>query len=93
MFSPDTQVSIESGYLILTMMPSLYCEEKCPHCYLSKEQRADKTVMSVEKIQIICNKIDRYYSEKKYFTNMLSYIGMEVNQPQWEWNTFQMQLR
>lgn len=67
MFSPDTQVSIESGYLILTMMPSLYCEEKCPHCYLSKEQRADKTIMSIENIKLICNKIDKYYSEKNLY--------------------------
>lgn len=65
MFSPDTQVSIESGYLILTMMPSLYCEEKCPHCYLSKEQRSDKTIMSISNIELICKKIDTYYVNNK----------------------------
>ncbi|MCM0148999.1 SPASM domain-containing protein [Photobacterium galatheae] len=65
MFSPDSQVSIESGYFILTMMPSLFCAEKCPHCYLSKEQRADKTIMSLENINLICKKIDNYYKSKK----------------------------
>ena len=65
MFCPETQVSIESGYLILTMMPSLYCEEKCPHCYLSKEQRADKTVMSLDKIKTICLKVDDFYLKSK----------------------------
>ncbi|MCY9860930.1 hypothetical protein OTK49_00045 [Vibrio coralliirubri] len=62
MFSPESQVSIESGYLILTMMPSLFCAEKCPHCYLSKEQRNDKTVMSLVNIELVCNKIIDYYN-------------------------------
>lgn len=62
MFSPESQVSIESGYLILTMMPSLYCAEKCPHCYLSKAQRNDKTVMSLENIEMVCRKVVDYYN-------------------------------
>jgi len=55
---------IESGHLILTMMPSLYCKLDCPHCYLSKEQRRDKTILSAEDIQSICNKVHHYYSSK-----------------------------
>lgn len=65
MFCAETQVSVESGYLILTMMPSLFCEAKCPHCYLSKEQRADRTRLSLDNIKKICEKINHYYNEKK----------------------------
>lgn len=55
---------IESGHLILTMMPSLYCKLDCPHCYLSKEQRKDKTILSAEDIKLICSKINHYYTTK-----------------------------
>jgi radical SAM protein with 4Fe4S-binding SPASM domain len=53
---------IESGHLILTMMPSLYCKLDCPHCYLSKEQRRDKTILSVDDVSLICKKIYDYYA-------------------------------
>ncbi len=53
--------SIESGYFVFTLMPSLYCELNCPHCYLSKEQRADKETLSIEKLRLACEKVRDYY--------------------------------
>ncbi len=64
-FNQQVQTSIEDGYLILTMMPSLFCELKCPHCYLSKEQRADPTRMQVKDVSDICDKIVAYYDQKE----------------------------
>lgn len=60
----EIQTSIESGYFIMTMMPSLYCDLRCPHCYLSLEQRRDETRLSVEKIKMACEKVDQYYEEE-----------------------------
>lgn len=57
--------TIENGYFIFTMMPSLHCNLRCPHCYLSLEQRQDTTILSLENIALACNKIDSYYSRKK----------------------------
>ena len=53
--------SIESGYFVFTLMPSLYCELNCPHCYLSKEQRRDKQTLSVDSLRLTCEKVDAYY--------------------------------
>lgn len=53
--------SIESGYFIFTLMPSLFCKLRCPHCYLSLEQRQDRTVMAVADLALICRKIHDYY--------------------------------
>lgn len=56
--------SIESGYFVFTLMPSLYCELNCPHCYLSKEQRRDTTILSVEHLKLACEKVDAYYAKR-----------------------------
>ncbi|MFC4236186.1 SPASM domain-containing protein [Thalassospira xianhensis] len=63
--SPDEQVSIETGYFVFTLMPSLYCKLRCPHCYLSLEQRKDATILSVDKVSEACAKIDAYYQKKR----------------------------
>jgi sulfatase maturation enzyme AslB (radical SAM superfamily) len=55
--------SIENGYFIFTMMPSLHCNLKCPHCYLSEEQRADTTILSSESVKIACEKVNDYYNK------------------------------
>lgn len=58
-------VSIEQGYFIFTLMPSLFCKLRCPHCYLSLEQRKDKTVMTVENLRMTCEKVDKYYRDQQ----------------------------
>ncbi len=55
---------IETGRLILTMMPSLYCKLDCPHCYLTKEQRKSKACLTLEQIKITVEKIKDYYHDK-----------------------------
>lgn len=57
-------ISIESGYFIFTLMPSLRCSLNCPHCYLSKEQRRSSEIMLPENIEIACKKINQYYQTK-----------------------------
>lgn len=57
--------SIEQGYFIFTLMPSLFCKLRCPHCYLSLEQRKDKTIMSVEDLTTTCRKVDAYYQQQQ----------------------------
>ena len=57
--------SIEQGYFVFTLMPSLFCKLRCPHCYLSLEQRKDKTIMSVEDLTTTCQKIDAYYDRQQ----------------------------
>ncbi len=59
------QTSIENGYFVLTMMPSLFCDLRCPHCYLSKEQREDETRLSIDAIRTMCEKIDSYYTSTR----------------------------
>jgi sulfatase maturation enzyme AslB (radical SAM superfamily) len=65
--------SIETGYFIFTLMPSLFCKLRCPHCYLSLEQRKDRTILSLEDIRLACEKIDAFYAkrgiEKKTIVN------------------------
>jgi len=67
---PDVRVkqqhaaSIEQGHFVLTMMPSLYCDLDCPHCYLSKAERRDPTRLSDEKIAAVLAKIDAYYDRR-----------------------------
>lgn len=60
-----SSISIENGYFVFTLMPSLFCKLRCPHCYLSLEQRKDKTILSIEDIRIACQKVDDYYKERK----------------------------
>jgi len=56
--------SIEQGHFVLTMMPSLFCELDCPHCYLSKAERRDPTRLSDAHIARILKKIDAYYDRR-----------------------------
>lgn len=56
--------SIESGYFIFTLMPSLRCSLNCPHCYLTKEQRRYSPTMSLEDLEIAATKVDDYYSKR-----------------------------
>lgn len=59
------QTSIEDGYMVLTMMPSLFCELRCPHCYLSLEDRKNPYRMAPDDVRATCEKIDNYYSRKQ----------------------------
>lgn len=63
-FDPDKQLSIETGYFVFTMMPSLRCSLNCPHCYLTKEQRRSSDIMTIEQLKAACIKVDDYYSER-----------------------------
>ena len=56
--------SIENGYFVFTMMPSLHCNLRCPHCYLSLEQREDETLLSTANVEKASIKIDNYYQTK-----------------------------
>lgn len=57
----ENAFSIESGYFVFTMMPSLRCSLNCPHCYLSKEQRRSSAILSVEDLGLACAKVADYY--------------------------------
>lgn len=57
--------SVESGYFIFTLMPSLRCSLNCPHCYLSLEQRRNSSIMSLGDLKIACEKVDYYYSQRE----------------------------
>jgi sulfatase maturation enzyme AslB (radical SAM superfamily) len=56
--------SIEQGYFIFTLMPSLFCKLRCPHCYLSLEQRKDRSIMAVDDLGTACEKVDAYYGAR-----------------------------
>jgi sulfatase maturation enzyme AslB (radical SAM superfamily) len=56
--------SIESGRFIFTLWPSLYCPLNCPHCYLSLEQRRNKSMLSLDGIRTACEKIKSYYETR-----------------------------
>jgi sulfatase maturation enzyme AslB (radical SAM superfamily) len=63
--NPEAQpFSIESGYFIFTLMPSLRCSLNCPHCYLSKAQRQSSEIMSLENLEKTSIKVDEYYQSK-----------------------------
>lgn len=55
--------SIEQGHFVLTMMPSLYCDLDCPHCYLSKAERRDPTRLSNTQLDNLMGKIAAYYDK------------------------------
>lgn len=57
--------SIEQGYFILTMMPSLYCELDCPHCYLSREQRKNPATLKTGALRKIITGVDAFYKARK----------------------------
>lgn len=56
--------SIETGYFIFTLMPSLRCSLNCPHCYLSLAQRRTSPIMSLEDLQVACEKVAQYYDKR-----------------------------
>lgn len=70
-FDPLRQFSIETGYFIFTMMPSLRCDLNCPHCYLSLEQRRHSKIMSIEDIKNACIKVDEYYQSKPWMRKVI----------------------
>lgn len=58
------QYSIEDGYFVFTMMPSLRCDLNCPHCYLTLEQRRYSPVMTLEQLETAFEKVALYYSSR-----------------------------
>jgi sulfatase maturation enzyme AslB (radical SAM superfamily) len=72
-------VSIESGYFVFTMMPSLRCKLNCPHCYLSVDERRNSPILSIADLKIACLKIRDYYLSKniKSKTIMCYWYGGE----------------
>lgn len=52
---------IEDGYFVFTLMPSLQCSLKCPHCYLSLEQRRSSDILSLDNLELAAKKIALYY--------------------------------
>lgn len=65
-FDLSTQNSIEQGYFVFTMMPSLRCSLNCPHCYLTTEQRRNSPIMSVDQLEKACLKVADYYDDKTH---------------------------
>lgn len=61
----QTNYSIEQGYFVLTLMPSLYCDLDCPHCYLSTTERRDPTRLSDENLRRVLENIDEFYTEQR----------------------------
>lgn len=58
----NNSFSIETGYFIFTLMPSLRCSLNCPHCYLSLEQRRNSEIMSIDNLSLTCDKVYAYYN-------------------------------
>jgi sulfatase maturation enzyme AslB (radical SAM superfamily) len=56
--------SIEQGHFVLTMMPSLFCELDCPHCYLSKIERRDPTRLMNSSIRKVLKNVDDFYDQR-----------------------------
>lgn len=63
-FKEEKPFSVENGYFVFTLMPSLRCSLNCPHCYLSKEQRKSSPIMTIKDLKIAADKVDQYYQEK-----------------------------
>lgn len=61
----EENFSIETGYFIFTLMPSLRCSLNCPHCYLSLDQRRNSPIMSIKDLKEACEKVDDYYTHRK----------------------------
>jgi len=62
--SQEKPFSIENGYFIFTLMPSLRCSLNCPHCYLSLEQRRKSPIMDLKDLKVAAEKVDAYYLER-----------------------------
>lgn len=60
--------SIESGFFIFTLMPSLRCSLNCPHCYLSLEQRRNSPIMSLDDLERVARNVDAYYQGSRLAT-------------------------
>lgn len=60
--SSEQPYSIENGYFIFTLMPSLRCSLNCPHCYLSLDQRRNSPIMSLKDLETTARKVDDYYA-------------------------------
>lgn len=56
--------TIEQGYFVFTLMPSLRCDLNCPHCYLSLDQRRSSAVMPLVDLQLVCDRISEYYAQR-----------------------------
>lgn len=56
--------TIEEGHFVLTMMPSLFCELDCPHCYLSKIERRDPLRLMNRSIRRVLNYVDEFYDKR-----------------------------
>lgn len=63
-FDHANQLTIETGYFVFTMMPSLRCSLNCPHCYLSLDQRRNSPIMTLEDLEMACKKVRAYYDKK-----------------------------
>ncbi|MCG7870985.1 MAG: radical SAM protein [Candidatus Thiodiazotropha lotti] len=57
--------SIRSGRMILTLMPSLACKLDCPHCYLTKEQRRSKAMLSLSQVEQFVDELTKLWQGKK----------------------------
>jgi sulfatase maturation enzyme AslB (radical SAM superfamily) len=57
--------SIETGRLVLTLMPSLRCKHDCPHCYLSREQRDDPSILPLRELERICLSIAEWKEKRR----------------------------
>lgn len=64
-FDSSKQLTIETGYFVFTMMPSLRCSLNCPHCYLSLDQRRNSKIMTLEELELACSKVANYYATTK----------------------------
>lgn len=61
---PTKQNSIEQGYFVFTMMPSLRCDLNCPHCYLTLDERRNSPIMTLEQMETVFEKVAAYFDEK-----------------------------
>lgn len=64
-FDLDVPDTIENGYFVFTLMPTLQCPYNCKHCYLSQEQRSDTTTMSLDDFRQVCRKVHAFYEEQQ----------------------------
>lgn len=55
--------SIEQGYFVFTMMPSLRCSLNCPHCYLTLDQRRNSEIMSLESMELAFSRVSDYFNK------------------------------
>lgn len=60
----EVPATIEQGYFIFTLMPSLQCSLNCPHCYLTLKQRRSQQCLSLEHLEMACQKIAAYYLDR-----------------------------